>query len=100
MPIGLDDILDYLNTEKVRCTYGAAAGVLGIIPISVGRQLGERRREASWIVSKETGRPTGYTPEQIHQDLSMSRRKPIAEPEKLERLVNEHRRLRGRTDTP
>ena len=99
MAIGLDDILDYLNTEKVRCTYGAVAGLLGIMPISVGSRLGERRREASWIVNGETGRPTGYTPEQIHRDLDMSLGKPITDPQELERLVDEHRRRRGRTGT-
>ena len=43
-------ILDALNREKIRATYGAVADVLGIPAGSVGQILGMRRPEASWVV--------------------------------------------------
>jgi len=56
-------VLAFLNHEKRRCTYGALAGVLGVPPRSVGRRyLGDIRQEASWVVGKQTGMPTGYPP--------------------------------------
>jgi hypothetical protein len=56
----LDDILDRLSRYQQRATYGAVGGVLGVIPIAV---MQERPRDArhSWVVSQETGIPTGYT---------------------------------------
>lgn len=62
-------ILDYLNRARIRCTYGAFGGVAGIPPVAVGRQLGPRRPEASWVVNADTGEPTGYAPHQQHPDL-------------------------------
>ena len=79
------DIMSRLNAERRRCTYGAAAGVLGIAPAEVGPLLGERRPESSWVVSAKTGRPVGYSPEQVHPDLE---RRPdvIGDPEELRAL--------------
>ncbi len=63
------EVLEFLNDEEVRCTYSAVADLLGIDPKSVGDYLGERRQEASWVVGKQTFKPTGYLPEQIHPNL-------------------------------
>jgi len=65
-------ILDYLNREHVRATYGAVGEALGIPAIAVGTSLGDRCPEASWIVSAETGQPTGYAPGDIHPLLEGS----------------------------
>lgn len=65
----MDEILEYCNSAKIRVSYGAAADMLNVDQLSVGKLLGERRPEASWIVSKKTGRPTGYAKEQVHKDL-------------------------------
>ena len=65
----IDKILEYLNRVRVRCTYGAVAEVLGINTRSVGRYLGERRPEASWIVNAKTHEPTDYEAIEKHPEL-------------------------------
>ncbi len=55
----------------VRATYGAAAQLIGVEPISMGARLGPRRAEASWIVSAESGLPTGYSPQETHPALTL-----------------------------
>jgi hypothetical protein len=64
----IDNILDALNAQRQRATYGAVAAVLNQSPRDLmrGRERGPR---CSWVVSKETGMPTGYKPDQIHPDL-------------------------------
>jgi hypothetical protein len=68
----LAEIITFLNDNRVRATYGAVAEILGVIPQSMGARLGPRHIEASWIVSAETGLPTGYSPTEIHPDLRSS----------------------------
>ena len=70
---GINKILDCLNAEKIRCTYGSVAEYLKIEPIKVGSVLGQRRPEASWVVGKNSLRPTGYTKDQIHPDLDKNK---------------------------
>jgi len=65
----LQEILLFLNDQQVRATYGAVADVLGVIPLSMGALLGPRSPEASWIVSAETGLPTGYAQGEMHTEL-------------------------------
>ncbi len=65
----LDSNLAYLNRARVRCTYGAAADVMGVFVRSMGRHLGDPRPEASWVVRKSTGDPTDYAKHNKHQDL-------------------------------
>lgn len=62
-------ILRFLNSEKIRCTYGAIADALGVNVMKVAGLLGRRRPEASWVVNKNTLRPTGYDPEEEHPSL-------------------------------
>ena len=64
-----DQILDCLNLERVRATYGAVGEVLGRPARSVGQALGSRSRRASWVVAKKNGEPTDYSPDQKHPDL-------------------------------
>lgn len=69
----LADIIRFLNQEKVRATYGAVAGVLGVVPRSMGARLGPHNREASWIVNGDTGLPTGYAVDDTHPELLLSK---------------------------
>src|SRR6266850_2526713 len=46
----LAEILEFLNDEQVRATYGAVAEVLSVILRSMGARLGPHSHEASWIV--------------------------------------------------
>jgi hypothetical protein len=50
----LADIIRFLHQERVRATYGAVAGVLGVVPQSMGARLGPHTIEASWIVNAKT----------------------------------------------
>lgn len=55
----LEDVIEQLNKHHQRATYGAVAGVVGkeAATLMNGRP---RCHRDSWIVSKSTGRPTGY----------------------------------------
>ena len=65
----VDEILEFLNEERIRCTYAAVAVVIGTTAQSVSLYLGKRRPEASWVVNKETETPTGYSENERHPDL-------------------------------
>jgi hypothetical protein len=65
----LPEILDFLNAEHVRATYGAVGELLGVIPRAMGAQLGPHTPQRSWIVNAETGMPTDYSKEDIHPSL-------------------------------
>ncbi|CAN5401257.1 hypothetical protein BH09GEM1_BH09GEM1_34620 [soil metagenome] len=69
----LDQILDALNANRQRATYGAVAAVLGAAPRTLmsGRDRDQRH---SWVVSRKTGQPTGYEPDQIHPELEVAPR--------------------------
>lgn len=63
-------ILAELGERRTRMTYGAVACLLDVQPPQgVGKWLGERRPEASWVVRKKDGRPSGYKTWQCHPDL-------------------------------
>jgi hypothetical protein len=68
----LPQILEFLNTEQIRATYGAVAGLLGVIPRGMGAQLGPHTPERSWIVNADTGLPTDYRQDEIHLALMRS----------------------------
>ena len=57
------------GTSRIRATYAAVRAVIGICPPTLGRALGNRRPEASWVVNAVLGMPTGYKPHQIHPEL-------------------------------
>ncbi len=66
----LDNIVAKLNERKQRATYGAVAGLVGVLPrgLMAGRP---RNHKYSWVVAATGGRrgwPTGYTSDQIHPD--------------------------------
>ena len=70
--ITINEILSALNTHKIRATYGAIGGVLGIPAIGVGSRLGDMRPEASWVVSAKNGKPSGYPERHCHPELYSS----------------------------
>ena len=65
----LSEILQFLNDQQIRATYGAVADVLGVIPRSLGALLGPHTPEASWIVNAATGLPTDYSQNETHPSL-------------------------------
>lgn len=64
-----DSILQALASQRQRATYTAVAAVVNTAPraLMVGRP---RDAHHSWIVSKQTGKPTGYPADQIAPDLA------------------------------
>jgi alkylated DNA nucleotide flippase Atl1 len=70
--VALADIITFLNSVKVRATYGAVADVVGVPARSLGGLLGDRRREASWIVNAASGLPTDYGTDEVDADLLSS----------------------------
>lgn len=64
----------YLNENKTRCTYNAAAEALGIKPPELKKLLGERRPENSWFVNTGAGEPVGYSDNEKHPELYRTKR--------------------------
>jgi hypothetical protein len=64
----LDGVLAALNGHQQRATYSAVAGLLGQSPRLLMRKH-PRAPEHSWIVSKSSGRPTGYAEADVHPQL-------------------------------
>lgn len=87
----LQEIVDYLNREKVRATYGAVGEAIGVPARSIGAMLGGRRPEVSWVVSSATELPTGYVPSQYHPDLR-SRSRVIRDGNELREAVGLRKR--------
>ena len=67
----LDEIVELLDRHAQRATYGAVAKLTGNAPRSLlkGR---DRARNYSWIVNRQTGKPTGYKADQIDPRLADS----------------------------
>ncbi len=65
----VERILDFCNQEEIRVTYGAVAEVIEVLPSSVGNHLGVRSKRSSWIVREDNHKPSGYKPNQIHENL-------------------------------
>ena len=94
------EVLDSLNAVKVRCTYGALGGLLGVPPWNVAkRYLGDRRPRASWVVNQRERTPTGFSHEQMHPDL-LKYEKIICKEDELDELRKKWKRSvpLGRTD--
>ena len=62
-------VMNYLNENKTRCTYNAAAEAIGITTHALKKELGEPRAEASWFVSQTSGDPTRYADTEKHEEL-------------------------------
>ena len=85
----VDQILDCLNREQVRATYGAVGEVLGRPAQSVGGALWSRTKRASWVVNAQTGEPTGYSVDEKHPELHRAEQ-IIRTGEQLSQLLREH----------
>ncbi len=70
--VTLEHVLMFLGRNRLRATYEAVGQVIGVPTIGVGGELGERRRDASWVVSATSGLPTGYADDDLHPDLLQS----------------------------
>lgn len=84
-----DQILDCLNCERIRATYGAVGEVLGLRAQSVGAVLGSRTTRASWVVNARTGEPTGYGANEKHPELHRTER-IVRTGEELSQLLQQH----------
>ena len=83
----LDDIVELLDRHAQRATYGAVAKLTGNSPRSLlkGR---DRGRNYSWIVNRQTGKPTGYQDDQIDPRL-VSSGKAIDDADALQRWLDD-----------
>lgn len=69
MSSSVQQVLDFLNRNKLRATYRDVAGFLRVPSPALAELLGPRRPEASWVVNDETGKPSGYSEPECHPDL-------------------------------
>ena len=67
--VSLSEILEFLNDDQIRATDGAVADVLGVPPRSMGAVLGDRSRDAFWVVNASTGLPTDDDRAETHPAL-------------------------------
>ena len=65
----IQQVLDFLNRNKMRATYKDVAGFLNVPARSLAVLLGPPRLATSWVVNSETGKPSGYPESQCHPDL-------------------------------
>lgn len=70
MDVRLEQIVQFLNREHIRATYGAVGEALGLPAITIGGMLGDRCPEVSWVVSTESGLPSGYSAHELHPHLT------------------------------
>ena len=61
-------IIDLLDKNQQRASYGAIGGVVDLPAQSVMQGL-EKNYRYSWIVNTTTYLPTGYTDEEMHPQL-------------------------------
>ena len=84
----MDQIIDTLCDARQRATYGAVAAVVGSAPRTLMKGR-ERDQRHSWVVSRQTGLPSGYEDEQLHPELLRSNR-VIDSREELEKWLAAH----------
>jgi hypothetical protein len=65
-------IVEFLERNRIRATYGAVGESAGVPPRSVGSRLGDRCPLASWVVKAATGEPTSYYGSEKHPDLHIN----------------------------
>jgi hypothetical protein len=92
----LDEIVAQLDQRKQRASYGAVAGILGVIPRGLMAGRGHQRStKYSWIVAASGSRrgwPTGYRIEHIDPECLRQIRAHlnniIEDSEELKRWLN------------
>ena len=65
-----DRVLETLNKHRQRATYSAVGDLVGLHALSVMQGLTKGPRY-SWVVSRQTGLPTGYAESEIDPDLRL-----------------------------
>lgn len=65
----IDGIVDQLDRFRQRATYGAVAAVVNRSPRNLMDKRSRSQRD-SWVVSRQSGMPTGYEPEQLHPEIT------------------------------
>ena len=85
----VERILDFCNQEEIRVTYGAVAGVIKVLPRSIGNYLGARSKRSSWIVREDNHKPSGYLPNQIHENLCKNQKVIECDEELVELCTSE-----------
>jgi hypothetical protein len=84
----LDALIACLASHQQRATYGAVAPLVGSQPR--GLMYGRPRSPLnSWVVSKATGRPTGYRDEEIDPPLLKSSTVLLDDPKRLRQWLSE-----------
>ena len=84
----VDEVVEVLARHSQRATYGAVGGLVGLPARSV--MSGKPRTQTnSWVVSKATGRPTGYLANETHPALEQNR-EVISTPEALAAWLRSH----------
>jgi hypothetical protein len=82
----LDEILSALDRNQQRATYSAVAALVGETPRALMR--GKPRAPGnSWVVSKNTGVPTGYADADLHPQLRANEKVLITREELAEWLA-------------
>jgi alkylated DNA nucleotide flippase Atl1 len=92
----LREIVRFLNEAHVRATYGAVAELVGGVARGIGARLTalySRSPDASWVVSAESGMPTGYAAGERHPAL-LTNTEIISSGRELEQRMAEWRRTR------
>lgn len=89
------DVAKVLDEKGVRATYGTVASICGGLPRGIGKRLGDKTREASWVVNKTTGMPTGYEPKELlhlhegKEGLMRYIKSSLVKKEELQKLLDE-----------
>ena len=65
----VERIVEFLNDHRIRATYDAVGDLAGVSARSVAALLGGRHPRASWVVAKKDGKPSGYSDNEMHEDL-------------------------------
>ena len=75
----MEQVLFVLNKYKIRATYSAVTSAIypeyqdsTSFVKGISQLLGNRRPYASWVVSKSTGKPTGYAEDECHRELFLN----------------------------
>lgn len=95
MDAKLEAILDFLNSQQIRATYGAVADCLDAIPRAMGAMLGDKGPRQSFVVAADTELPSGYADAEKHPALE-------SHPEIIRTCEELRRRMKaaGRPDLP
>lgn len=85
----LKQIIAVLDKHMQRATYGAVADVVGLQAQSVMNGKPKDHKH-SWVVTKTTGLPTGYSQAELHPMLLLSNPDVISSAKELEKWLITH----------